>query len=87
MENLLQDLRYGFRSLIKTPGLFAVAVLALALGIGANSAVFSVVNSILLQPLPYAGQSRLVLVFEELHSRLEMQLSQWQQIVGPTFLR
>ncbi|MGH9755134.1 MAG: ABC transporter permease [Blastocatellia bacterium] len=69
MKSLLQDLRYGWRMLLKKPGYTIVATLALALGIGANSAIFSVINAILLKPLPFDDLDRIVALWEKVPSQ------------------
>ena len=65
----MTDLRYALRQLAKSPGFTAVAVLTLALGIGANSAVFGLINGLLVKPLPYQDSSRLVLLWEQFPSQ------------------
>jgi putative ABC transport system permease protein len=69
MENLWQDIKYGVRMLLKAPSFSVVATFALALGIGANTAIFSVVNAVLLRPLPFPKSEQLMTVWETNHQR------------------
>jgi predicted permease len=86
MEWLLQDLRYGIRGLLKNPGFVAVVVLSLALGIGATSTIFSVLNTLLYRPLPYENPSRLVVIWQTVPGRPDAriappiaELNDWKQ--------
>ncbi len=78
METFWQDLKYGVRMLVKSPGFTAVAVIALALGIGANTAIFSVVNAVLIRSLPFRDPDRLVMVWENNRPR-----NRAQNVISP----
>src|SRR5690349_20918048 len=75
METLFKDIRYGVRSLLHRPGFTTVAVITIALGIGANTAIFSVVDAVLLRRLPYAEADRLVYLSERHPNYDEMSVS------------
>ena len=69
MTGLLYDIRSGVRTLFRNPGFACIAILTFALGIGANSAIFSVVNTVLLKPLPFKDPERLMMIWER-HSAI-----------------
>src|SRR5215813_12777868 len=82
MEFLRQDLRLACRTLLSNPGFTAVAVLTLGLGIGANTAIFSVINSVLLRPLPYPKPDRLMMLWE----RSPRRGFERERVSGPDFI-
>ncbi|MGH7675664.1 MAG: ABC transporter permease, partial [Gemmatimonadales bacterium] len=82
MDTLLQDIRYALRTLIQRPGFTAITIATLALGIGANTAIFSVVSGVLLRPLPYPSPERVVIVWE--NDRLRG--TEREGLSGPDFI-
>jgi len=82
MDNFIKDIRYGLGRLWRRPGFTVIAVITLALGIGANSAIFSVVNSVILRPLPFRDSDRLMVIWGNIHAEglNELELS------GPEFI-
>lgn len=81
MQSLWQDLRYGLRLMFKRPGFTAIVLVVLALGIGANTAIFSVVNSVLLRPLSYPDSERILTIWED-HTRREGPVREWTSPPG-----
>ncbi len=81
MNSLLQDLRFGLRMLVKKPAFTLIAIITLALGIGANAAIFSVVNAVLLRPLPYPNAERLMTIWEN-HMRRDGPEREWTSPPG-----
>jgi predicted permease len=77
MEKLLQDFRFGFRQLVKKPGFAALAVISMALGIGANTSIFSLIDTVLLRPLPVHEPSRLAVLYGTLHNGADITLQSY----------
>ena len=84
LESLLRDFRYGIRTLARTPGFTAIAILIIALGIGANVALSTVVRSVLLNPLPYLDPDRLVSIYE--HEANHPEFTAYMPVAGGVFL-
>src|SRR5690242_21572167 len=77
MEKLLQDIRFGFRQLMKQPGFAALAIISMALGIGANTSIFSLVDTALLRPLAVKEPSQLVELYGTLHNAADWSLQSY----------
>ena len=77
MEKLLQDIRYGLRQLLKHPGFAALAIISMSLGIGANTSIFSLVDTVLLRPLPVKNPSQLRQVYGTLHKGADFTLQSY----------
>jgi hypothetical protein len=87
LESLLRDLRYGFRTLRRAPGFAAIAIAVMALGIGANVAMFTVARSVLLNPLPYRDPGRLVTIFEHETDPADSNFGAFLPVAGGSFER
>ena len=77
MERLLQDIRFGLRQLLRKPGFAALAIISMALGIGANTSIFSLLDTVLFRPLPVHEPSRLVQLFGTLHNGADVTLQSY----------
>ena len=77
MERLFQDLRFGLRQLLRKPGFAALAIISMALGIGANTSIFSLLDTALLRPLPVHEPSRLVELYGTLHNGADITLQSY----------